>query len=129
EAKLAEEKGRADEEQKKRVALEGWRQTAYVLQIAVALNEYRANNVGRTEQVLDECPKDLRHFEWHYLKRLCHSELSSVRLGEEGQLKVVWTDLRISSGSSGPARSNLSSSQVKKDKELLCPDATRVALV
>src|SRR5262249_34378181 len=48
---------------------------------------------------------------------------------EEGQFKVVWTDLRISSGSSGPARSNLSSSQVKKDKAVLSPDASRVALV
>jgi WD40 repeat protein/serine/threonine protein kinase len=62
----------------KRKVLEGWRQTAYYLQTGAALNEYRANKVSRAEGILDQCQSDLRHWEWHYLKRLCRSERSRV---------------------------------------------------
>jgi WD40 repeat protein/serine/threonine protein kinase len=69
------EKGRAD-------ALERWRGTAYYLKTALALNEYRGNNLARAGQFLGECPEDLRHWEWHYLQRLCHGELRTVPLGD-----------------------------------------------
>src|SRR5262249_8387571 len=49
---------------------------------ALALNEYRGNNVARAGQLLDECPEDLRNWEWHYLQRLCHGELRTVTLDE-----------------------------------------------
>lgn len=32
------------------------------------------DDVGRVEQILDECPAELRRWEWHYLKRQCHLE-------------------------------------------------------
>src|SRR5262249_10293465 len=47
----------------------------YLNYIALAWAEWQANNVDRAEQLLDRCPEPLRHWEWHYLKRLCHLEL------------------------------------------------------
>src|SRR5262249_50468276 len=38
--------------------------------IALAEREWSANNLSRVEQLLEECPSDLRSWEWHYLKRL-----------------------------------------------------------
>ncbi|HKB36427.1 MAG TPA: serine/threonine-protein kinase, partial [Gemmataceae bacterium] len=79
---------RADEQTKRvealereKKALEKWRQTAYYLKIALAHNEHRTNRVGRAEQVLADCPEDLRHWEWHYLRRLCHPELAAIPPG------------------------------------------------
>jgi eukaryotic-like serine/threonine-protein kinase len=40
--------------------------------IALAERELAANNVGRAEELLAECPHDLRGWEWHFLKRLPH---------------------------------------------------------
>jgi hypothetical protein len=33
---------------------------------------------ARANRLLDECPPDLRLWEWHYLKRLSNSELLSL---------------------------------------------------
>jgi WD40 repeat protein/serine/threonine protein kinase len=44
--------------------------------IALAHREWQANDPGRADQLLDECPPDQRHWEWYYLKNLCHSELA-----------------------------------------------------
>jgi WD40 repeat protein len=83
--KLAVETARGDEARgrvealgREKKALAGWRQTAYYNWLALAHNEYRANNLVRADEMLDDdkkCPGDLRGWEWHYLKRLCHSEL------------------------------------------------------
>jgi WD40 repeat protein/serine/threonine protein kinase len=82
------EKDRADEEAEraralgeKKKALEGWRLTAYYFQTALALGEYQNNNLLRAEEVLDRCEPDLRHWEWRYLKRLCHREVKVVPVG------------------------------------------------
>jgi WD40 repeat protein len=94
EANLGAQTKRADEEarranaeseragalEREKKALGKWRQTADHLKTALAFNEYRANKVTRAEQALDECEADLHNWEWHYLKRLCHSELSNVPL-------------------------------------------------
>jgi eukaryotic-like serine/threonine-protein kinase len=47
----------------------------YFNRIALAERYWSSNNVGRAEQVLEFCPPSLRHWEWHYLKRLGHAEL------------------------------------------------------
>jgi WD40 repeat protein/tRNA A-37 threonylcarbamoyl transferase component Bud32 len=31
------------------------------------------------DQVLNECPEHLRHWEWHHIKRLCHSDQLTLR--------------------------------------------------
>jgi WD40 repeat protein len=41
----------------------------YVRNIALADNELAVGNTGRAEELLEECPKDLRGWEWRYLKR------------------------------------------------------------
>jgi WD40 repeat protein/serine/threonine protein kinase len=53
-----------------RAALQQKTYTAYFQGIALADREWSANNLGRMEQLLEECPADLRGWEWHYLKRL-----------------------------------------------------------
>src|SRR5262249_23988787 len=61
-----ETQARTDLEQ----ALERERQNSYYQRIALADREWSANNLGRMEQLLQECPTELRGWEWHYLKRL-----------------------------------------------------------
>src|SRR5262249_46624577 len=34
-----------------------------------------ANYQGRAEEVLEQCPREVRHWEWFYLKRLCHGDV------------------------------------------------------
>jgi WD40 repeat protein/serine/threonine protein kinase len=46
------------------------RQNAYYQRIALAEREWSANNLGRMLQLLDDCPPDLRGWEWHYLNGL-----------------------------------------------------------
>jgi WD40 repeat protein len=46
--------------------------------IALADRELQANYVDRAEGALGECPAEWCLWEWHYLKRLCHTELAAV---------------------------------------------------
>jgi len=62
----AESQTRADLEQ----ALERERLNSYYQRIALAEQEWSANNLLRMQQLLDDCPEDLRGWEWHYLRRL-----------------------------------------------------------
>ena len=41
--------------------------------------DWDSSTVASAEQFLDECPAVLRGWEWHYLKRLCHSDLLTLR--------------------------------------------------
>jgi hypothetical protein len=41
----------------------------------------RDGNMGQVERLLEACPVEQRHWEWHYLKRQCHAEL--LTLGPE----------------------------------------------
>ena len=55
----------------------------------VAEREWSDSNVGRAEQLLDECvpqpgSTDLRGWEWHYLKRQCHTDWKTIP-GDPGQ--------------------------------------------
>jgi WD40 repeat protein/serine/threonine protein kinase len=51
-------------------ALERERQSGYYQRIALAEREWWANNLRRYDQLLGECPEDLRGWEWHFLSRL-----------------------------------------------------------
>jgi WD40 repeat protein len=55
--------------------LERERRNAYNQRIALAEREWAANNLRRMQQLLDECPEDLRGWEWHYLNRLRYKTL------------------------------------------------------
>jgi WD40 repeat protein len=55
------------------------RRIGYFGRIARAEREWLANYVGRADPLLEECqPQDLRGWEWHYLKRLCHADLLTL---------------------------------------------------
>jgi WD40 repeat protein/serine/threonine protein kinase len=64
-------------------ALKRERQTSYFYRIELADQEWVGGNVLGAEQLLDQCPADLRHFEWYYLKRQCHTDLLTLR-GHQG---------------------------------------------
>src|SRR5262249_12657030 len=76
------------EKQQTQRALERERHTSYVHRIALAHREWLANNVGRVGQILEECPADLRNWEWHYLSRLCHAEQGAFP-GHAGEVTAV----------------------------------------
>ena len=59
------------------------RRDAYFHRIALAHRELSADDLRRTRDLLDECPEDLREWEWHYLMRLCRQEPLVVRDGAE----------------------------------------------
>ena len=51
----------------------------YCQNIQLADREMTADNIGRAEELLDECPTALRGWEWHYLKRRRHREPITFR--------------------------------------------------
>ena len=71
----------AEQEQRgaKEAALELADTLHYFHRIALANLEWRDSNVGRADQLLEECPADRRQWEWHYLKRLCHMDRRTLR--------------------------------------------------
>jgi eukaryotic-like serine/threonine-protein kinase len=54
----------------------------YFTKIALADRELADQNVGRAEELLDECPERRRGWEWHYLKRLRHVSPIALPLGQ-----------------------------------------------
>jgi WD40 repeat protein/serine/threonine protein kinase len=45
----------------------------YYYRIALAERELSAKNLNRASAILNDCPDTLRGWEWHCLKRLCHT--------------------------------------------------------
>jgi WD40 repeat protein/serine/threonine protein kinase len=60
-------------------ALERERQNSYFQRIALAEREWSANRLERVQELLTQCPEDLRSWEWHYLKRLALNTVPSLR--------------------------------------------------
>ncbi len=55
-------------------ALERERREAYFQRITVAHRELSTDNLAAALRALEDCPEDLRGWEWHYLMRLCKVE-------------------------------------------------------
>ncbi len=53
-------------------------QLAYYLLVHRALAAWEANDVGRAEALLRQCRPALRQWEWYYVQRLCHADLSTL---------------------------------------------------
>ncbi len=51
----------------------------YAHAVDLAHREYLAGNIARARELLDACPVELRHWEWGYVHRLCHSDLVTIR--------------------------------------------------
>ena len=64
---------------REREARDGERLTAYYQRIALAEREWSANNLSSTERLLNDCPEDLRGWEWRYLRRLRYGALAPLR--------------------------------------------------
>lgn len=61
--------------------LEREQQAAYQHRIALAHREWLANNPDRSLELLKECPEKYRHWEWHFLYRLHHTDLMTLQHG------------------------------------------------
>ncbi len=55
----------------KSAALRRERITAYSQTLTLARREWLDGNLARTLELLNTCHPDLRHWEWHYLRRIC----------------------------------------------------------
>jgi WD40 repeat protein len=85
-ARQAEEKA-ATEIQAKKV-LESH---LYDHRITLAHRELSADNLGRAQDLLDECPPDLRQWEWYFLKRLGRVDPKIFRCHERGVYSVAFS--------------------------------------
>ncbi len=70
-ARRAEDVARRQEEEQARRA----EVFHYFHRIALTAADWRDADIARADSLLDECPTDLRQWEWYYLKRLCHADL------------------------------------------------------
>ena len=77
---------------RERDVLERERRNSYRQRIGLADQEWSANNLSRMETLLEECPQDLRGWEWRYLKRLRYSTLSPLRHESAVYMAVVSPD-------------------------------------
>jgi eukaryotic-like serine/threonine-protein kinase len=55
-------------------ALNRERADAYFHRVTLAHHALIADDLGRARKLLEDCPEDLRGWEWHYLARLCWVE-------------------------------------------------------
>jgi WD40 repeat protein len=55
----------------------------YLHHIARAQADWRDGNLGRVRQLLDDCPRQQRGWEWAYLERLCHGEILTLNVASE----------------------------------------------
>lgn len=57
----------------------------YFNRLALASREWTAGNVGRVEQLLDECPPGSRGWEWRYLRKQCRGFRASFVHDDEDE--------------------------------------------
>ena len=57
----------------------------YLHRIGLAAREWSAGNVGHAEHLLDECPPELRGWEWRHLKSLCHRDVLTIGHQRDGE--------------------------------------------
>jgi WD40 repeat protein/serine/threonine protein kinase len=60
----------------------------YFQSIARADLEWHANNIDPAREILGACPEELRRWEYHYLKRLCGTDLRTLT-GPTGPVSAV----------------------------------------
>jgi WD40 repeat protein/serine/threonine protein kinase len=59
--------------------------------VALAERELAANNIGRAEELLTECPEPFRGWEWHYLKRRALEQPQVIRVTKNWVLDVAYS--------------------------------------
>lgn len=83
--------------------IEREQEAAYQHRIALAHREWLANNPDRSLQLLKECPENYRHWEWHFLYRLHHTDLLTLRPGSVDDVAYS-PDGRLLASGGGVAR-------------------------
>ena len=66
-------------------------QQLYIQRIANAERELAARNFSRASALLANCPIDLRGWEWHCLRRMCHSNPLELRGHDAAVLAVAFS--------------------------------------
>jgi WD40 repeat protein/tRNA A-37 threonylcarbamoyl transferase component Bud32 len=61
---------------------------SYFHQVGLAHREWQDAEVARAEQLLGNCPLNLRGWEWRYVSRLCHADLCTFK-GHAGAVSSV----------------------------------------
>src|SRR5262249_25411504 len=64
---------------RERIAADRERREAYFQRITVAHRELSTDNLAAALRALNDCPEDLRGWEWYYLMRLCKVEPVIIR--------------------------------------------------
>jgi WD40 repeat protein/tRNA A-37 threonylcarbamoyl transferase component Bud32 len=72
------------------------RRHLYVSQMNLTQNTWRDGDIGRVLELLDEQlpeprQEDLRGFEWHYLRRQCHTDLRTLKGHTGGVISVAYS--------------------------------------
>ncbi len=71
---------------------EAERRTVYARAIGQAYAEWRAGNADVSERLLDECPEELRGWEWRYLRRLFRlRQLATLKGHADAVLAVAFS--------------------------------------
>ncbi len=82
---VAAAQAKAQQRQMAEAATESEQRLHYIHQIVLAEREWSGNNMPNAVRLLDDCPSERRAWEWYYLKRLCHSEIRTLR-GHSGAM-------------------------------------------
>jgi WD40 repeat protein len=105
-AQQREAEAREAEEKQKQLNETATANNLYAKRLALAERDLTAGNVTRAEQLLaDLVPAagkpDLRHWEWYYLKRLCHAEQATLTGHTKEVVAVAYdrTGTRLASAS------------------------------
>jgi hypothetical protein len=75
--------------------------SSYSRSILLAQREWKDNRLDRAFEVLQDCPADLRRWEWRYLNRLAQPDALSL-YGHTG--RIVAVAVSADGGTAGPAR-------------------------
>lgn len=59
-------------------------QILYLRRLLLAFYEWERHKFDRARRLLADCPKGRRHWEWHYVYKLCHPELQRFQAHKGG---------------------------------------------
>jgi WD40 repeat protein/tRNA A-37 threonylcarbamoyl transferase component Bud32 len=87
-------RARADEakaKQKVAQALQNEEKLNYFNRLVLAERELAAGNTARTRQLLNECPRSLRGWEWNFLNRQCHAQIATLTGHSDQVFGTAWS--------------------------------------
>lgn len=118
----------------RRLALEN----DYLNHISLAQRELDADNIMRVNELLEECPPELRQWEWRYLKRMANADKLAIAswrasISPDGR----WVSFRDMSGPKGFVVLDVQTGRATRfcaEEDVgnlfaVSPDGTRVALI